>query len=203
MHSSFGQARRHYLRYRRWLAALAAAGCVTVTVHELAPPPPETTGVVVAAHDLGPGQRLSRDDLRVVQLSPDLAPAGSAASVDQFTGERVAGPLRAGEIVTEGRVLGRDLIEQYGAGLAATPIRLPDADIVALLDSGDRVDVYAATGTPGRPADQVLSDVGVIAVPTNDERQGDGAVVVLALSGPETARLAQASATTQLSISMR
>lgn len=172
-------------------------------VHELAPPAPDTSPVVVAAHDLEPGQRLGSGDLQLAYWSPDLVPAGSVSSVDDLSGERITGPIRTGEVVTDARVLSRGLIEQYGADLVATPLRLPDADVVALIDPGDRVDVYAASGKPGQPADQVLSDAAVITVPSSDDGQGEGAVVVLALSESETALLAQASATTRLSVSMR
>lgn len=199
----FDKVRRFYLRHRRWLAAAAAAGCVLAVMHELAPPDPETTQVVVAGRDLDPAQRLRAADLRLTDLPVDLVPAGALLSVDDVAGERLTGPLREGEILTDVRVLSPELIAHVGAGLVATPLRLPDADVAALLDPGDRVDVYAATGKPGHPADQVIADALVIGVPRTDASQGEGAVVVLALTEDETARLAQASATTHLSISMR
>jgi pilus assembly protein CpaB len=185
------------------MAAAAAAGCVLAVVHELAPPEPETTAVVVAARDLAPGTRLETDDLRLARVSPDTVPEGAVTAVEQLTGEQLTGPLHGGEVLTDARVLSPELVGQYGDGLVATPVRLPDADVVALLEAGDRVDVYAATGDLGEPADQVVSAARVITVPANDGRQGEGAVVVLALSESDTARLAQASATTLLSISMR
>lgn len=158
---------------------------------------------MVAARDVSPGQRLVPDDLEVARLTPSQVPAGSASSVEQLDGERVTVPLRSGEIVTDARLLSSALIRQYGRGFAATPIRIPDAGVVALLEAGDLVDVYAATGDQTKPADRVVSSAPVVAVPSSDGTSGEGAVVVLALNEADSARIAQANATTQLSISIR
>lgn len=203
LHTRLDQARRSYLRYRRWLAAAAAAGCILALTQELAPPDPRTVAVVVAARDVTAGERLEPDDLRIARLEPSHVPAGASSSTAMLAGKRVTVPLRSGEVVTDARLLSSALIRQYRPGLTATPIRLPDADIVGLLEPGDLVDVYAATGDPSEPAERVVIAAPVIAVPAGDERSGDGAIVVLALDVPATARLAQAAAATQLSVSIR
>jgi Flp pilus assembly protein CpaB len=176
---------------------------VLAVVHELGPPDPRTTSVVVAARDVPSGERLKPDDLRIERLRPSQVPDGAATSVTALDGEQVTVPLRSGEVVTDARLLSSALVGQYGAGLVATPVRLPDADVVALLETGDLVDVYAATGDATRAADRVVIAAPVVSVPASFERSGDGAIVVLALDERETARLAQASVTTQLSISLR
>jgi Flp pilus assembly protein CpaB len=198
------RARRGYLRYRRWLVAAAAAGAVLAAVQELAPPEPATTPVVVAVRDLAPGHRLGADDLAVEDMPSDAAPPEGLLSRADLLGERVAGPVAAGEPVTATRVVGSGLFERLGPGLLATPVRLPDADIAGLLHAGDRVDVYAATGDASEPAVQVVRDATVVVVPEHGEdSRAQGAVVVLALTELQSAELAQAGATTQLAVSVR
>lgn len=197
------QVRRRLLRHRRLLTALLAAAATAALVQAVAAPAAPTAPVVVASRDLGGGSVIGPDDVHVVETQPDLVPDGSATSPEQVVGETVAGPMRAGEIFTDRRVVAPSLVDGYGEGLLATPVRLQDADIVGLLQVGDRVDVYAATGDPESAAHLVLSSAAVVAVPRRDESAHDGALIVLALTSAETARLAQASATTQLSVSLR
>ena len=152
LHTRLSQTRRLYLRYRRWLAAAAAAGCVLAVVHELAPPDPQNDRSRGRQHTTSPpGSGWQPDDLEGRAADPLAGPGWLChARFEQLDGERVTVPLRSGEIVTDARLLSGALIGQYGRGLAATPIRLPDADVVALLEAGDLVDVYAATGDPDR-----------------------------------------------------
>jgi pilus assembly protein CpaB len=195
--------RRTYLRHRRLGTAGLAAVAVVSAVHVLAPEPPRTTPLVVAAHDLASGRVIAPGDLQVVQTDPDLVPAGAATNDTDLLGRVVAGPMNAGEPVTDRRVLGAALIAGYPLGLVAAPIRIQDPDVVALLRVGDRIDIYASTGDPDVPALRVVSDVAVVALPTADPTDRDGALVVLAVTQADAARLAQASATTALSVSLR
>jgi pilus assembly protein CpaB len=197
--------RRAYLRHRRLVAASSAAVAVVCVVHVVSPRPPMAAPLVVAARDLPAGTVLGPGDVHVVGIDPHLVPAGADTSVAAVEGHSLAGPMRAGEPLTDRRLMGRALILGYPGDVVAAPVRIQDADAVSLLRVGDRVDVYSATGNQSEPARRVVSDAPVVSLPPSET--GDdthtGALVVLAVTRPEAAMLAQASATTQLSVSLR
>ncbi len=195
--------RRSYLRHRRLVVAALAAVAVVSVVRVVAPAALPTTPLVVAAHDLGAGSVIAPDDVQVVPADPDLVPSGAATNVAGLVGRIVAGPMRAGEPLTDLRVVGAALIAGYSDGVVATPVRIQDADVVSLLRVGDRIDIYSSTGDQAVPARRVVADAPVVTLPRFDLTDRAGALVVLAVTQTDAARLAQASATTQLSVSLR
>ncbi len=204
LHDVANLLRRRFLRHRRLIVAGLAAVALVQIVQTLAPPAKPTSPVVVAAHDLEAGAVIGSHDVHVVRLDPDLVPAGASTTTEQVVGDTVAAPMRVGEALTDRRVVGPALIASYDEGLVATPVRIQDADVAMLLRAGDRIDVYAATGDVGATAQQVVSDATVVMIPRiEDKNTSNGALIVLALSPIDSARLAQASATTQLSVSLR
>ncbi|MFJ9892573.1 hypothetical protein ACIQPR_04495 [Streptomyces sp. NPDC091280] len=86
----------------------------------------------------------------------------------------------------------------------SAPVRIADAGTVRLLRSGDRVDVIAAQDTAaGGDAEVVARGVRVTKVPEPlDEAAGSGALVVLSVPRATAARLAGASATARLAVTM-
>jgi pilus assembly protein CpaB len=159
--------------------------------------------VVVASHDLLSGSRIGTGDVRVVRVAPDLVPAGATKTLTGVVDRVVAGPMRAGEPVTDQRVLGAPLIAGYPPDMVAAPVRIQDGDVVSLLRVGDRIDIYSSNGDPTVPAPRVATDVAVVSLPVSGDSATDGALVVVAVTQIDAARLAQASATTQLTISLR
>jgi len=130
----------------------------------VAGPAPATVPVLVAARDLPAGAELADDDLVTVRFAPGSEPAGI---VDDPTGQVLAGPLRAGEPVTDARLVGPHLTTGR-PGLVAVPVRLPDPGMVALLDVGDHVDLLATDPQDGG-AEVVAADVPVLAIPRLDD----------------------------------
>lgn len=153
--------RRVVVRRRRGLVALLLGAAALVAVQAATAPPPPTVPVLVAARDLPAGVVLGPDDVRVARQLPDAVPAG-ALGAPQVTGEVLAAPVRRGEPLTDRRLLGDGLVAAY-PGLAAVPVRLPDAGMAALLRVGQRVDLVAA-GAEG-DARVVAGDVPVLALP--------------------------------------
>jgi pilus assembly protein CpaB len=196
--------RRAFLRHRRTAAALLAGAAVLMALRVVAPDPPPSALAVVAAHDLQAGTRLTSDDVREVRVARSLMPTSGALEESGAVGRVLAAPLRAGEVVTDQSVVGQSLLTGYASGTVATAIRLPDADIAALLRTGDHIDVYAAVAEIGEPASLVAADLAVIAVPRSvaDTRQL-GAVVLLAATPDQAARLAGASAAGALAVAIR
>ncbi len=187
--------RRAVLRRRRPLAAALTAVAVAAGVHATTAPPPPRVAVVVAARDLPSGAVLSGDDLRTARFAPGSVPAGLAPSP---LGRTLAGPLRAGEPLTDVRLVGPGLADGL-PGLTAVPVRLPDAAMAALLHPGDRVDVVA-TDPQGSGARTVAAGARVVTVPQEPAGGAGssgsglpGRLVVLAVSPTEVEGLSEAA----------
>jgi Flp pilus assembly protein CpaB len=192
--------RRTVLARRRPLAAGCAAVAVLAAVHAVRPPPARTVPVAVAAHDLPSGTVIHEADLVVRRLPADTAPVGSDAHA---IGRTLAAPVRRGEPITDVRLVAPSLIDGY-PGRVALPVRIADADAVALLRAGDRVDLVAADPRRGS-ASYVAVDVPVLALPDpSDHDTGaaglTGRLVVVAAMPSDVDRIAGAAATDLLSI---
>ena len=182
------------LSRRRPLAALLAAGAVLAGVHELRPPAPDVEAVLTAARDLPAGTTLDRDDLASVDYAAGTAPVGLA---DDAVGRVLASPVRAGEPLTDVRLVGAPLAAAYPDAVAL-PVRLPDAGMAALLRVGDRIDLVAAD-PQGATARRVASDLAVVALPAVDGEAASsglpGRLVVLAVPEALVEEVAQAAVT--------
>ena len=170
------------LAVRRTVAALLG---IAALVLALRPPPPAgghavaTTPVVVAAGDLGPGAALRPADLRTTRFPVPLVPAGAARDPTALAGRVLAAGVRAGEPLTDVRLVGGGLTALLPAGQVAAAVRPADLAVTALVRPGDRVDVLAA-GPDGGAAEPVAEGVLVLAVP----RAGSGATEAVAGDGP-------------------
>lgn len=196
--------RRALLARRRLLSAVLAGLAVLATVRALEDPPAPSETMVVAAHDLVGGDTVAAEDLRVVTVGADLAPAGATGDPDQVVGRVLASPVRAGEAVTDVRLVAPGLLAGY-PGAVAVPVRLADAGAVALLRVGDTVEVLAADPTGAGHTAEVLTRAPVVALPRPEGRGttapwSEGGLAVLAVPPTEAARLAQAAVTSVLSV---
>lgn len=193
------RVRRALLRRRRLLAALLTGVAALAGFRAVAPPEEPTVAVVVAAHDLHAGARLSGSDLTTARFRPGTEPDGLLRDP---TGHTLATALRRGEPVTDSRVLGPSLTEGL-LGVVATPVRLPDAATASLLRVGDRVDVLAAD-PQGGPTVTLARSALVLALPAPaDDAVADalpGRLVVLGLEADEVPPVAGASVTRFLTV---
>jgi Flp pilus assembly protein CpaB len=184
--------RHAVLRRRRLLAALLTAVAVAAGLHSVAAPPPATVRVSVAARDLPAGEILSADDLVRADFAPGSVPDDLAGDA---VGRTLAAPLRRGEPVTAVRLVG-PLLTDGTPGLVATPVRLPDSGMVALLEVGDRIDLVAADPQAG-DAEVVASDLPVLALPHDDEASAaaglPGRLVVVGATPEEVGPIAAAA----------
>jgi Flp pilus assembly protein CpaB len=191
--------RRAVLARRRMLAALLTAVAVGVGLHVTTAPPPPQVPVLVAARDLPAGAVVAADDVRRVGFAPGSVPHGLA---DDPAGRTLAGPLRAGEPLTDVRLVGPALTDGY-PGLVAVPVRLPDAGMAGLLRVGDRIDLVSAD-PQGRAAQTVAADVPVLALPDTPTEVGatglTGRLVVVGARPRDVARIADASVRTFVTI---
>lgn len=187
------------LARRRLLAAALTAVAVAAGLQAAAAPPAPTVPVVVAARDLPAGMVLSEADLRAVGYPPGSVPQGLTGDA---VGRTLASPLRAGEPVTDVRLVGPALTDGY-PGLVGVPVRLPDAGMAGLLRVGDRVDLVSADPQDGG-ASVVASGVPVLALPAPSQA-GDpaglpGRLVVIGAEPSDVERIADASVRTFLTV---
>lgn len=186
--------RRRLLRRRRLIAVLLVAVAAAATLHTLAPPPPAATTLLVAARDLPAGKLLRTADLVAIETTPGAVPSGVVADP---AGRLLAAPLRAGEPVTDVRLVGNDLAQALAPGHTAIPVRLSDAGQAALLSVGDRIDLLATDSQTATTRE--LASVTVLAVP-DAAVSSDGAlpgrlvVVGLPLSQTDTVTAASVAA---------
>ncbi|GII89562.1 hypothetical protein Ssi03_75520 [Sphaerisporangium siamense] len=194
-------------RRRRLLAAVLAA--MAMTCLGLAIRPAATAEVLAAARDL-PGGALSPADVTVIRLPEGTVPDGALPPAAPVDGRVLTSPARRGEPLTDVRLLGPSLVDAYGPGLLAAPVRITDASSAHLLRSGDVIDVIAAApkwdDAVAPPTATVAQAVTVIAPPaatrTTDAMGDTGALVVLAATPDQATRLAQAATGSRLSIAI-
>jgi len=193
---------------RTALLRRGAAGLLAVLALVLAVLPSEAgSPVVVAARDLASGTVLGPADLAVATWPAALVPNGALRAPEPAGGRVLVGAARAGEPLTDVRLTGREsaalLLGRPDA--AAVPVRLPDADVAALLTPGSRVDVV----TPGRDDRPVVlaADAAVLTVlaPGQDApgRGPPGRLVLVALPRSEAARVAAAALSEQVAVTLR
>ena len=145
--------------------------------------------MLVARHDLRSGHVLAASDLRTTTVPPSSRPShalGRGAAI----GRRVAGPMRAGEAITDYRVLQDDALSGYADDAVLTTIRVDRADGLTGLHVGDRVDVIAVDPDGESKAKVVARAVEVVTLPSS----GDSEVVPVGIVTTEKIALALATA---------
>lgn len=193
-----------------------AAGLLLVLALGLLAAPsvaPAGTPVLVAARDLAPGVALGPADVAVRLLPGELVPAGAFAEPGAVAGRQVVGGVRAGEALTDVRLLG-PVAAVAAAGVsdaAGVPVRLADAGVAALLTPGTRVDLVAAGAgdagaVPADPADPALLAPGAVVLavlPAPERTAGSAPVVVVALPAALAARVATVSLREEVTVTLR
>jgi Flp pilus assembly protein CpaB len=130
-------------------------------------------------------------------------PDGTFRAESEVVGRTTAAPLRAGEPLTDVRLVAPSVLRGY-PGLVAVPVRLGDAEATALLRVGDHVDLLAADPQGGHPARTVGTRVPVLSLPQPREDLATGgaapggALVVVGVPPATAAVLTAASATSYL-----
>jgi pilus assembly protein CpaB len=166
---------------------------------------PPSTRIVVADHDLGPGVTVSAADVAVREMPRDLVPAGTLTSVNAVVGHVLGGALRAGEPITDVRLVdpADTALATGGPGASAVPVRLADPAVADLLHPGIRVDVV--TTDPDQAGNPLLaSDAIVLTVRDADQGPGQpGRLVVLALPQQLATRVAAVSLRQPVTVTLR
>jgi Flp pilus assembly protein CpaB len=200
------------LRVRRGCATVLAGLAAVLMVR--GDPDRAVVPVVVASRDLEPGRALVSDDLQTVRRPAGELPDGAVRDPARLTGRVLAGPMRAGEIVTDVRVLDSRMAAAAtgGVNVRIVPIRPADPGLDEIVRPGDRVDVVAvARRSPDEPdrADTPTAptvaarDAVVVSVSAATSRSNPQHVVLVAVDEPSAASLAALSLTSALTLVLR
>ena len=159
--------RRFLERRRRTLAAALACIAVGAAVYQLTPPSAAMAPVAVAARDLPAGAQLDAADLTIARLPAEAVPRGASSGPSGLAGQRIAGAVRRGEIITDAALVGPGLLAGTAPGTAAVPVRVADAASLQLLSPGQLIDLVLSTdaGGPGGAGTMLASRVPVLWTP--------------------------------------
>ncbi len=191
---------RHLLDDHRRLVAAVCAGLAVLAALSSLRQAPRTHPVLVVRHDLASGHVVTADDVRTADVPASAVP-DHALDRGEAVGRRVAGPMRAGEPLTDLRVVRPGALAGYGEGAVYTSIRVDAADVAAV-GVGDRVDVVAVDPGGEAPAEIVARGVEVVTLPSDDETARPDAVASLGIvtDEPGALALAQVGLTSRLSV---
>ena len=179
---------------------LAAVVAVLSGLAATAPPAPPTTTVVRLRAALPGGAVLRSNDLQVVALADDAIPEGAVTDPDAVAGRRLAGPMNAREVLTSAGLVNERTVS--GPGRVLAPVRLADPEVVALLRTGEEVDVLAADGQTGQTR-TVAPRARVVSVPPPERDATEiasGALVILKVDAASVPGLTRAPTTSTLTV---
>jgi len=203
-HRFLRDLRRAASWHRRKLAIVAAIAAVLSAVAAAAPPAPPTSRVVRATTDLTSGAIVRSSDITVSSIAEDALPRGALVDPTAVVGRRLIGPVADGQVLTALDLLGTSW--GIGPGHVIAPLRLADSEVAALLQPGALIDVIAADPEGGQ-ANVVATRVRVLTVPASPASEGvsaaDGALVLVDVDAETATLLAEAAASTRISVVLR
>ena len=189
--------------HRRKLAIVAAIAAVLTAVAAAAPQAPPTLRVVRATTDLTSGAIVRSSDITVSSVAEDALPRGALVDPTAVVGRRSIGPVAEGQVLTALDLSGTSW--GIGPGHVIAPLRLADPEVAVLLQPGSIINVIAAD--PEGQANVVAAGVRVLLVPAPPAGEGartaDGALVLVDVDAETATLLAQAAATTRISVVLR
>ncbi len=186
---------------------VAAAGLVILALVLAVTPRSGSVGVmvVVAATDLTAGSTVRPGDLAVREWPTELVPGGAVHDPATAQGRVLVGAARAGEALTDVRLLGADHFatapSAAGPDGAAVPVRLADAGVAALLVPGSRVDVVMVGEHTDRPV--VLAGDAIVLAVLEPESGSRGRLVMVAMPRDIATRVAAAALADQVAVTLR
>lgn len=196
--------RRLVFEHRRVLAALCAGLAVLTALGSVRAADPPTTTVAAAARDLPGGTVVEPDDVRTVRVPDELVPDGARSSARGLAGDRLAAPVRRGEVLTDARLVGPGLLTGQPAGTVVATVRVADPAELAALDAGQRVDVVAVAAEPGGPGGSeariVARGLLVVAVDASTDEPGGAATIRVTTDRDTAVDLAAAAAEARLGV---
>jgi pilus assembly protein CpaB len=190
--------------HRRKLAVLAALAAVLTGISAAAPDGPAMITVVKARSQLPGGTVVSAADLVLDRVAASDIPEGALTDPDALIGKTLAAPVAENQILTP--LTASVVRTSVSPGHVIAPLRLADTALRALIRPGDVVDVIAAY-TQAEQAVVVAAGARVVTIPDlPDDRAGpspDGALVLIDVDAQTASIVAQAAASSTLSVIWR
>jgi Flp pilus assembly protein CpaB len=171
-------------------AVLIGVGGLMLWLQQNAPRP--TLATVVAAADMQTGHIVEPGDVQIVAWPTDSRPP-AAVSGEAIVGRRVASPIRAGEPLTEQRVVGPSLLASGGADRVAVALEPNPLTASGLIRPGDLVNLVGQTDAGPR----TLVEGAAVLTLTED------AGTVLAVPSFAAASVVRAAATDSIAMVLR
>lgn len=140
------------------VAALLGAWVFTATS--------ETVSVLIAAHDIEPGEVIEAGDLQVIEIgSSSQLRAVQPSQQDLILGLAARGPIPAGTVLNTDLFADRDQTVPEGMVVVGAALDLGAAPSSSLR-AGDRVDVLGVVRTTGAPADGASPSAALLSTGT-------------------------------------
>lgn len=175
----------------------------------------EMVQVVVAAVDIGPGERLTQDKLNVTKMAKEDVAPDAITNRDTVLGRLTKFPIPAGEIIKERLLVplgaGNGLAASITPGKRGFALRVNEvAGVAGFALPGNYVDVLLSTkDQSGQPASKILMErILVLAVAQEQSVQADAKpkvvdVVTLEVTPQQAERLDMARLVGGLSLALR
>lgn len=178
----------------------------------------ELPRVPVFSRDLPAGAELALADVDLARLPSSSIPESAvAAKPEELTGRVITAAAGKGEVVTDARLLGEDLVSSLVGGSEAAaarmiPVKLAEPDIIPHLHHGDTVDVVTAVDAASSPSDvgegeaptaptaRVIATGGRVVSTSNAEGEASSSTVLLALPHDHANDVAAASLSQPLTV---
>ena len=178
----------------------------------------ELPRVPVFSRDLPAGAELALADVDLARLPTSSIPDSAvAAKPEELTGRVITAAAGRGEVITDARLLGEDLVSSLVGGSEAAaarmiPVKLAEPDIIPHLHHGDTVDVVTAVDAASSPSDvgegeaptaptaRVIATGGRVVSTSSAEGEASSSTVLLALPHDHANDVAAASLSQPLTV---
>ena len=171
----------------------------------------ELPRVPVFSRDLPAGAELALADVDLARLpSSSIPDSAVAAKPEELTGRVITAAAGKGEVITDARLLGEELVSSLVGGsedaaARMIPVKLAEPDIIPHLHHGDTVDVVTAVDAASSPSDvgegeaptaptaRVIATGGRVVSTSSAEGEASSSTVLLALPHDHANDVAAAS----------
>ena len=178
----------------------------------------ELPRVPVFSRDLPAGAELALADVDLARLPSSSIPESAvAAKPEDLSGRVITAAAGKGEVITDARLLGEELVSSLVGGSDAAaarmiPVKLAEPDIIPHLHHGDTVDVVTAVDAASSPSDvgegeaptaptaRVIATGGRVVSTSSAEGEASSSTVLLALPHDHANDVAAASLSQPLTV---
>ena len=178
----------------------------------------ELPRVPVFSRDLPAGAELALADVDLARLpSSSIPDSAVAAKPEELTGLVITAAAGQGEVITDARLLGEELVSSLVGGsedaaARMIPVKLAEPDIIPHLHHGDTVDVVTAVDAASSPSDvgegeaptaptaRVIATGGRVVSTSSAEGEASSSTVLLALPHDHANDVAAASLSQPLTV---